>query len=168
MGICSNIIKPAQPDFNALTLHAYPRKCTIKVKNLQKASTDPYDFILTDPIQLKSEEIIIESLTLSVSQCILPGIDPRGHFFKKCQDNCLVLSTPTALFVALFDGHGQDGSKVVNFCSVFSEKFFQSHWHEPVSHIQYSPNSFLSSLCESCDKDLQTLETRINSSTSGT
>ena len=168
MGICSNIIKPAYPDSNALTLNAYPRKCTINVKNLKKVSTDPYNFILTDPIHLKSEEITIESLTLSVSQCILPGIDPRGQYFKKCQDNCLALATPTTLFVALFDGHGRDGSKIVNFCSVFSEKFFHICWQEPVRHIQYDPNSFLTLLCASCDNELQTLETRIDLSTSGT
>lgn len=167
MGVCSNIFKPTNLNPSQTTFN-YPRKCTINVKNLQKSSTDPYNFILTDPIHLKSEEIQIESSTFLVSQCILPGIDPRGQYFKKCQDNSLVLSTPTALFVGLFDGHGQDGIKVVNFCSIFTEKFFHSHWCEPVISNQYSPRDFLISLCKSCEEDLQSLQSRINSSLSGT
>jgi hypothetical protein len=133
MGICSTILKPSNKDEKYRSICTYPRVCTVNIKKkLNRTSSDQYDFHLTEPTQLKTEEVVVDSIHYIISQCILPGIDPRGQFFKKCQDNCLVLYSSCSIFLGLFDGHGREGLKVVNFCCFFAEKFFLSQWDPSV------------------------------------
>ena len=171
MGICSGLIRPSDSTNLPRRIHTYPRHCTVKIKGKDFAPNagTPYDFILTDPIHLRLDPIFVNSLEIIASQCILPGIDPHGAYYKKCQDYCLILSNPNALFLALFDGHGVEGSEVVNFCSIYAERFFSSYSTQSyVMPTQTNPEQFLLDLTETCAYDLSKMENQIDSSYSGT
>ena len=124
MGTCANIIRPKDNERTTSKFYTYPRHCTLKIKSKEAPSEDQLEFILTEPIHLRLDPIIIQDSEIIATQCILPGIDPRGEFYKKCQDLCLILNNETSVFLALFDGHGTEGSSVVNFCSLYAERYF--------------------------------------------
>lgn len=166
MGVCTSILKPSSDENNYRSLCTYPRKCTVNIKNINRSSSDQYDFHLTEPIHLKTDEVLIDSVNFIITQCILPGIDPRGQYFKKCQDNCLALFTQDSIFLGLFDGHGREGLKIVNLCCVICERYFQSHW-SPAS-TSCTASSFLSSLCLFCDSELSNPHNNVDSLYSGT
>jgi hypothetical protein len=171
MGTCSSLIRPNPQALLSKSLHTYPRVCTvhIKSKDLPSSTNAPFNFILTDPIQLSLEPIFVGSVEVVATQCILPGIDPRGEYFKKCQDHTLILHTNDSLFLGLFDGHGIEGNDVVQFCSLYAERYFFSMWKEPyVLFIQPDVERFLVELTETCNAELAKAANRIDSSYSGT
>ena len=171
MGICSGLIRPSDSTNLPRRIHTYPRHCTVKIKGKDFAPNagTPYDFILTDPIHLRLDPIFVDSLEIMATQCILPGIDPHGAYYKKCQDSCLILSNANSLFLALFDGHGTEGSDVVNFCGLYAERYFSSYSKDSyVKLIQNNPEQFLIDLTETCHHDLSRPENQIDSSYSGT
>ena len=47
---------------------------------------------------------------------MLPGTDPRGLLPKECKDNILSINNEKVIFASVFDGHGREGAKVVEFC----------------------------------------------------
>ncbi|OMJ77317.1 hypothetical protein SteCoe_23106 [Stentor coeruleus] len=166
MGSCSSLIRPSPQARLSKSIYTYPRVCTVKIKCKEdtiNSPCTPFNFILTDPIHLRSENSLIENLEIISSQCILPGIDPRGEYFKKCQDSCLILSNPNSMFIALFDGHGSEGNAVVDFCSLYVEKCYLSNWKSPFPEAE----QFLKELTENCDRDLTKIDSKINASYSG-
>lgn len=171
MGACSSLIRPSNQQKLSLGSLTYPRHCAVKIKPKAvkvNIGETPFEFILTDPIHLCVDSLMIENLEMVVSQCILPGIDPRGEFFKKCQDSCLMLSNSDSIFLALFDGHGAEGSAVVNYCGIYAERYYSTHWKKAcVIFTQSDPPNFLTSLCESCNYDLGKMENQIDCTYSG-
>ena len=134
MGSCCSIIRSPGQERLTKSPHTYPRVCTVKIKNKELSSESsivPFNFILTNPILLKFESVYLNSLEVVATECILPGIDPRGEYFKKCQDSCLFLHKDSSLFLGLFDGHGAEGYEIVNFCSLYAERYYLNNWKEP-------------------------------------
>ena len=126
---CSSL---SRPNYNKKGMNkacTYPRKCTVKIKSSESKSipseNQPFDFVLTDPIHLRYDTIIINNLCVTSTQCVLPGIDPRGEYFKKCQDNCFYLSDDNGTLCCLFDGHGAQGERVAEFCQIIIQKLFE-------------------------------------------
>ena len=168
MGVCSTIYKPKN---NALEIVSaictYPRSANIGIiKRNEKneiVQTDRYEFILSDPCQSSVETLNIFTDPVHISQCTISGFDPRGSFYKKCQDACLVQHTTKSIFIALFDGHGSEGENVAFFCTAYADKYYKSNENLIISG---EAEKFLIDLTESCDAELRQ-STRINSMLSG-
>jgi hypothetical protein len=112
----------------SVSLCTYTHKCKIpiKVRNKQGAISGSQNvtFQATDPVFITSKEILLYSQSLLISSCVLPGLDPRGQYPKKCQDNCFYLYNDFGILCCLFDGHGNQGEKVAMFCQRVIEQIF--------------------------------------------
>lgn len=95
---------------------------------------------------------------------IVPGLDPRGQIPKGCQDLCFFDSTENSLFVGLFDGHGREGKKVVDFCKSYMQSYYTSHRES----WENNPVQFLSEITNSCDKALVRRGSGVDALYSGT
>ena len=130
MGGCvpSKINKQKITILNPDQISRYPRqgKVMIKSKNSNGKITghSTYNFNVTEPIKVISKNIEFMSSKYWISSCIIPGLDPRGECSKSCQDNCIYLCNGSSILIGVFDGHGQDGDKISNFCCKFVENFY--------------------------------------------
>lgn len=172
MGSCSSIIRPRQAGLSDLPVspvYTHEVLIQIKKKDLTSASQycDPVSILLTNPCQIQSSIISLNHLEVWGSLCTLPGIDPRGHFFKRCQDGCLLLHNTDSILLALFDGHGSEGEKVSAFCLAYIEKAYKTAYPVSIKDSTMNPESFLMTLPVNCDWELQK-DTNINSENSGT
>lgn len=104
-------------------------KIPVKVRNKLGAviGSQNVTFQPTDPMLITSKEVSLGPETLLISSCVLPGMDPRGEYKKKCQDNCFYLFNDSGVLCCLFDGHGSQGEKVAEFCQSIIERLF---YHE--------------------------------------
>lgn len=162
MGSCSSLIRPNSEISFDNNRYTYPRNCSVLArKSSFEVEKIIFDFSLPEPIQLKSEQVLVPKFKFSLSECVLPGIDPKGTFLKSCQDSVLTLFTGTTLFACLFDGHGVQGDRVANFCNCYSQKYFSENWHEE------NPQNFLRDLVENCNRDLCEFKGNVDASISG-
>jgi hypothetical protein len=157
---------------NSDHLYRYPRlvKIFVKLRNLagENVGTQIVSFNLTEPVLVTSKEIETSNQKLLVSSCILPGIDPRGEFKKKCQDNCFYLYDSESILCCLFDGHGAEGERVAEFCQKIIEKLFESQ--KPMLKViinQEDPLKFIKYATQKCDHELAKKTTGIDSDYSG-
>lgn len=166
MGSCSSLIRPQQA-YN-VDLHSYPRNCTVLVRkdsnSLEKTSID---FILPESIQLTHRNMKIQSLELIITSCILPGVDPKGKLRLDCKDSNLILRSYNSIFLALFDGHGQEGARVSSFCNVYAQQYYFAYWNEDIVIPIQIPEEFLMELTLSCDKSLCEYTGNVDASRSG-
>ena len=130
MGSCATIIKPSQDTINALAMCNYSNKrelhIKIKEKNKEDCEVKTIEIFLTKPMKIEIEQININSSTMWISSCVLPGQDPQSNYFQVCLDNCMHLSDENTILLAVFDGHGPYGEKLVQFCCDFTSKFYRS------------------------------------------
>lgn len=105
-------------------------------------------FAFTKPFLFSSDSI---SNSFHLSKCVLPGIDPHGETEKKCQDICLYVQVGAGILLALFDGHGKEGEKVVALCASVVENFCK----ENIGRFAENPSDCLESLCITCDADVK-------------
>ena len=170
MGSCSGIIKP-DSNCNLASNHcAYASKIALHINKSKLRSTEAPEpeIILTRPLFTDSELMSLNSHDMWISSCILPGQDPQGVYFKKCLDKCMHLCDPNSILLALFDGHGDDGEKVVDFCCSYTSSFYADRkMLLEVIPIQSNPSEFLTHLTEQCDLFLNS-DSSINTSFSGT
>ena len=124
---------------------------------------DQVSFKFSPPVSTDTFSATIASLTYNLTTCVLPGQNPRTTPEKPCQDGLFVEVSDDSFLVGLFDGHGVDGLKVVNFCKDFATNYYREH----VFEFKHDPSMNLTLLCELCDRKLkQTAE--INCDKSGT
>lgn len=143
-----------------------PIKIRNKVGNVVGAQA--ISFQLSEPIKVTSKEVTLQSETLLLSSCILPGQDPRGDYKKKCQDNCFYLHDECGILCCLFDGHGGHGEKVAEFCQTIIELLFKSEKTLlKVNSIQEKPEEFIQNATKKCDKELSSNTLNIDSEYSG-
>lgn len=163
MGSCSGIIKPSRMQADLNSLYNYQSKVNLKIQE------EEIELILTKPAHVSSEMLTLDKQCLWITSCVMPGQDPMSAHFKKCLDNCLFFSDSSSILLALFDGHGPEGIKIVNFCSNFTAQYFRDHKSLlVVIVIQESPVEYLRKLIEECDTGLMNSETFIDTSYSGT
>ena len=171
MGTCSTLIRSSAPPNSNDQLRIYPRHCTVNIKSKEVSATSestPYNISLTDPIHLRLDPIFVNEIEIVASQCVLPGIDPRGIHHKKCQDSCLILHNSNSLFLALFDGHGSEGITVVNFCALYVERYYNNLGHGlSINDKENNPKYFLTTMTETCDQVLAKMQGKIDSNYSG-
>ena len=125
---CFHSTKPRTFSNATDRLCQYPRsaRIPIKLRSMEGniVGTQNISFNVTEPLSITSKEIELQNEKVLISSCILPGFDPRGEYKKKCQDNCFYLYDSECILCCLFDGHGQEGEKVAEFCQKIIEKMF--------------------------------------------
>lgn len=111
---------------NQLCCYSRIGKLAIKVRNksTETVGTQTVTFQLSEPSQVTSKEISLGNEKIQISSCVLPGLDPRGEYKKKCQDNCFYLYDESGILCCLFDGHGRQGELVAEFCQTIIESLF--------------------------------------------
>lgn len=102
---------------------------------------------LVPPQSVSSDTLRIGRVTLDVTTCVMPGCDPIEGAVKEGQDAVLVTSTDKGTLVALCDGHGKEGRKVVDFCKNWLLEYFQQH----SDYFAECPEQAIVQACESCD-----------------
>lgn len=146
----------------------YQDQVTIRIKEKDsKGKTIRYDdvtFKLTAPSSQQNESFLLHKQSLSMSSCILPGMDPRELINKDCQDGCMSIFHESSLLLALFDGHGKEGQRVTSFCINFMREFFISNHSLFTSEAE----SALEQMITTCDESLRKKSSSIESSLSGT
>jgi serine/threonine protein phosphatase PrpC len=145
---------------------SYSNTQTIKVKEKdlrgKTITFEKISFKLPSPVVLLSEVFEMEKTTLKSSGCTLPSVDPRGLISKDCQDDFTILTATDLFLIGLFDGHGKDGRKVVNFCKKFIKNFFEAN----LESFRTETETALKEVIVECDvKIRESLE--INCTTSG-
>lgn len=144
----------------------YPSKAKLQIKQKDQTgrqigiSTVSFDF--TKPFLFSAETLNLPYAS-HISRCVLPGIDPRGERDKKCQDYCLYISNQKSILLALFDGHGKEGEKIVSSCAGVVEGFFKGN----IENYLESPEKFLEDLCNNCDANVKKVGNGIDSTNSG-
>ena len=127
---CFNSTKHKSFTLTTDRLCQYPRfgKLAIKLRNIAGSilGNQSISFNVTEPTSITSKEIELETEKILISSCILPGLDPRAEYKKKCQDNCFYLYDSDSILCCLFDGHGTEGEKVAFFCQRIIENLFVS------------------------------------------
>lgn len=109
-------------------LCTYNRNCKIPIKIRNKVGNvvgaESVSLQLSEPILVTSKQLTLKSEQLQISSCVIPGLDPRGEYKKKCQDNCFYLHDENGILCCLFDGHGGHGERVAEFCQEIIESLF--------------------------------------------
>lgn len=161
MGCCSSSSSKSQKKNTlAKNIREYPRKACLSIKTTYKQQKrtvkEEVKFSLTEPTFVKSQKIEVGSKTLWASACVLPGSDPKGEIPKSCQDMCSFFSDKHSVMLALFDGHGPEGEKVVLKCSdVLEELFHSEKIKSSVNCIKSDPLELLKIITKKCDDDVQ-------------
>ena len=131
MGSCipSKFRKKKITILNSDQISRYPRQGKVMIKskssNGRMVGHSTYNFTVTEPTKVISKSIEFMSSKYWISSCVIPGLDPRGEYSKPCQDNCIYLCNGTSILIGVFDGHGQDGDKISDFCCKFVENYYK-------------------------------------------
>jgi serine/threonine protein phosphatase PrpC len=151
MGACASSVEfqafdhsKSYPDFE------YPNEVILKVK--QHDPVHMYRkriarFSLTTPKLVRYTNLVLNQSRLGVSMCILPGQDPFKEVAKVCQDGLFVIESNGSLFAGLFDGHGENGEEVVEFCIKYLQQYFKDHRGD----FDANPTESIEQAVESCD-----------------
>lgn len=116
----------------------------------------------TEPALSFGKEVNYKGRMFLASGCVLPGLDPRRNSKKICQDTCFMVDTPDSILLGLFDGHGDFGADVVNYCS----EFIQSYFLNKKDTMLKKPKEFLKTMAIECNKGLR--KSKIDIMMSGT
>lgn len=113
---------------NQMCSYSRVGKLDIKVRNksTEVIGAQSLAFQLSEPSQVTSKEVALGGTKVQISSCILPGLDPRGEYKKKCQDNCFYLYDESSILCCLFDGHGRQGERVAEFCQTVIERLYET------------------------------------------
>ena len=126
--------------------------------------TDTVRFNLPLPLSHASEQMNIGKMQLSVSSCVTTGIDPRSMINKECQDGVLFIHKDSVFLAAVFDGHGIDGLKIVDYCREYMKKYF----FQNTVAFKTAPTETITYLITEIDKRVRISGSGIDCSISGT
>lgn len=159
MGACltKNIRSLEDPTYpQHMTLNIKDRSPNGKSKTFTRVSFSP-----SIPCVNIAQQISVRNYNFHLSACVLPGLDPRGNVKKQCEDGLFFVEQDSSLLIGLFDGHGIDGRKVVEFCT----EFFKNYYRTEKDSFENNPQVELENMIVKCDEDLR--ESDIDVSTSG-
>ena len=175
MGTCSSLSSKSKVvTLTSDSLTKYPRRASLRVRvrnSLGKPiGAQKLDFPLTEPRLSKSKTVILRHRSYKISRifhivCVLPGLDPRGEGYKLCQDHCFFTATEDSFLLGLYDGHGKEGAKVVDFCVKTASNYYRHH--KPSEVNSSNPLTFLLNLTHFCDEQLKKPDSNINVQNSG-
>lgn len=129
-----------------------------------KNKIESVSFEASEPIILISKNLNNAFKSFSVSSCVLPNLDPRGLLSKTCQDICFVEEGQFTVLLGEYDGHGETGTQVVEFCKEFMIDYYHTH-EDIIAKTSDGPELFLTSACHDCHKGL--CDSKIDVSFSG-
>ncbi|CAG9325528.1 unnamed protein product [Blepharisma stoltei] len=161
MGLClsHSISVPEDP--------VYPSNHTIKIQEKDQNGRinrlTPINFTIPGPISNKTLQAEINHFSYFISASILPGFDPRGMMNNSCMDNLFLITENDSVFAGLFDGHGRDGLKIVEFSSKFMQDFFRKN----SAFIKENPKEMIENMFHQCDEAVQN-SSDLDCATSGT
>lgn len=160
MGTCARKkLKMSAPPFSQLDLK-YPQRTNLKVRtrnSIRRQSFIEVEFKLPRPIKVLIEDSFPCFPNSKVSLCVIPGINPKQRAQKVCQDNCFFIKNSDSVLLALFDGHGVNGEKVVEFLSNTTIESFQK-FSNKVKIIHEDFESFLKQLSLKCALGLEKVD----------
>lgn len=116
-----------------------------------KNRIESVSFKVSDPLILISNSIRTASKNYNVSACVLPNQDPKGQLHKTCQDICFVEEGQFTILLGCYDGHGETGTQVVEFCRDFVRNYYSSNEHM-ITDTADGPELFLTSVSQDCHK----------------
>ncbi|CAG9310576.1 unnamed protein product [Blepharisma stoltei] len=164
MGNCNNSAKPESPQTGV----SYSEIAMLKIKERDFAghvvNLDKIKFKLTSPCLSLNARYLHMPYAFDITGTVLPGLDPRELVDKECQDNIIFLEKENTLLAALFDGHGQDGFKVTEFCKKFMNRYFREKFED----FKIKPKEAISRIIEDCDAAIKANPGEINYLISGT
>lgn len=145
----------------------YEENITIRIKEKDSKGRvmryEDVSFKVTSPVNQQNENYSLNNLNLSLSACVLPGVDPRQLINKDCQDGCVCIFHENSLLLALFDGHGKEGQRVASFCINFMRDFFTT-CH---SMFKTDAEEAIKKMILDCDEKLRAKSSKIDASLSG-
>ena len=160
MGTCARKkLKMSVPPFSQLDLK-YPQKANLKVRtrnSKRRQSFIEVELKLPRPLKVLIEGSFPCFPNSKVSLCVIPGINPKQRTKKVCQDNCFFIKNSEIVLLALFDGHGLNGEKVVEFLYNTTIEYFQK-FSNKVKNVQQDYESFLRQLTINCAIGLEKVE----------
>jgi serine/threonine protein phosphatase PrpC len=112
--------------------------------------TTPTDCTLPPPVFVHAREVTIDSSSVFVSACVLPGFDPKGSIPKSCQDRYVVAYDGQRLLAGAFDGHGGTGHDCAQFISENISRYFLAASEADKSDVK----AFLVKMTEKVNEDL--------------
>lgn len=108
----------------------YPRQVTLNIAVPNSKARNKVKVLLTSPSLVEAQTVVLGDLSIGLSCCVLPGLDPREEIVKECQDGVFFVSAEGQLLVGLFDGHGKEGRKIVELCCRLLKGYFLAHLRE--------------------------------------
>lgn len=158
MGIC---FYKGQSSINASVLYnsnqiSYPRKSSVELKKIdfqgRVREKKILSFSNTEPIVCKSSDlscnIFIWGSGKTYTVCTLPGLDPSGKLKKKCQDLCFTYSDGQSTILGVFDGHGQNGELISDFCVKEAKCIFSTSMKSFLDRPMELLITIIESICE--------------------
>lgn len=85
---------------------------------------------LNGPHSQTAQTLKVGTLVLTANSCALDGIDVSAGRVKDSQESSFQLVVEEAALMGVFDGHGKEGKKVVEFCSEWFQSYFKQHKEE--------------------------------------
>lgn len=161
MGICCKNSEYSRQTYNELTL--YQQVSLLITEKTNKNHKKTVKFTLKPAILSLFGDLTQPYFSIKYSGIVLPGQDPANLHKKDCQDNIFIQQQDNILIAGLFDGHGENGESVVNFCISYMKAYIQLHYSPSIQ----DPQNFLNSLITTCSTQLRTCSS-IDTSTSGT
>ncbi|CAG9333062.1 unnamed protein product [Blepharisma stoltei] len=170
MGSCEcrskNIVANTFISENTISLREFSMSTNLNIKkrnSLRRLSTrQSVSLELPHPLMVSSIQVNIDANTMWVSGCILPGVYINNLDHNKCQDHALISIKSDSILGAVFDGHGENGTKISNFCGKVTSKF-----HISTQQYQNDPFDFLKKIISTCDIKLKNPKSFIDVTTSG-
>ncbi|CAG9323722.1 unnamed protein product [Blepharisma stoltei] len=104
----------------------YPQKVPLKIQK-NKSTYEHLKLKLLKPLIENHREIIQENIKFKISACCIPGQDPKGQHEWSCKDSLFCTICQDKILAMVFDGHGIEGDKIVNFSKDFMIKFFTNN-----------------------------------------
>ncbi len=137
----------------------FPRTINARIKSKQeggkgkegKNRMESVSFKVSEPLILISNSIRTATNNFNVSGCVLPNQDPRAQLHKSCQDICFVEEGQFTILLGCYDGHGETGTQVVEFCRDFVRNYYQNN-EQIIADTSDGPQLFLTSVCHDCHK----------------
>jgi serine/threonine protein phosphatase PrpC len=126
--------------------------------------SDKVHFKVSAPVYTQCDELDLQKMKINVSSCVINGMDPRLVLNKECQDNLMYLQKDEVFLTAVFDGHGIEGLRVVDYTKDYIKKYFTQNSNA----FKTAPLETITYMITECDKKLRNPSSGIDCSISGT
>lgn len=129
----------------------YPRQVTLSITVPNTKNKSRVKVPLTSPALVEAQRVSLGDLSVNLSYCVLPGLDPREELVKECQDGVFIVNAEGQLLVGLFDGHGKEGKKIVDMCCRLIKGYFLAHLRE----FRSNPERAVEEALHQCDQQVK-------------